>query len=625
MLDGTTQHPMAKAFNVVEFDAQTVGNHEYNYDLDLLDAYERDLADTAVLGANVVSEETGEPYHEPFVLEERTIGGEEVTVGILGLVTPGVRIWDRQYVEGEVEFRDMVETAKEWVPVVAEQADVVVVLAHTGQGTVPDEGYDPAALHENVANNIAYQVPGIDLLVAGHSHRDLPETVVTNVAGERTVITQPSHWGRGITETTLTLLPDGDGGFSVDTETAPPIVVPHYGRDGYAEDPAVVEAIAEQHEATVEYVNTPVATSVQELPAATSRYEDTPIIDFINDVQQTTVAQALAGTDKADLPVISQASPFSRTALFPEGEVTIRDIAGLYIYENTLRAVELTGAQVRDYLEYSARYFVQTERGATFDPETGTNAMYPGDTRGIPDYNYDVLSGLDYTIDVSEPVGQRIKGLTFPDGSPLADDAVVVMAVNNYRASGGGGFPHVADAPVVYDDLLEIRQLLIDRAQERGVIDPADFFMPNWELTTAWTAPAFTDVPRGNLFFDQIQWLAEKNISTGWPLADGGAEFRPLAPIARDAMAAFLHRMAGSPDVELPATSPFTDVSPDNQFYDEIVWLSQQEIATGWDNGDGTASFRPLDPIGRDAMAAFLYRLADSPPTRRPRCPRSRT
>ncbi|TGO04898.1 5'-nucleotidase C-terminal domain-containing protein [Serinibacter arcticus] len=609
VLDGTVEHPMAKAFNVVDYDAQTVGNHEYNYDLDLLSAYERDLEDTPILGANVVDEVTGEPYHEPYTLLERTIDGEEVTVGVIGLVTPGVRVWDQQYVEGKLEFRDMVETAKEWVPIVEEQADVVVVLAHTGQGTVPDEGYDPAELHENVANNIAVQVPGIDVLVAGHSHRDLPETVVTNVEGERTLITQPNYWGRGVTETTLTLLPDGEGGFGVDWDVAAPTVTPHYGRDGYAEDPAVVEAIADQHEATVTYVNTPVATSTQELPAASSRYEDTAIIDFINDVQQTTVADALAGTEHAGKPVISQASPFSRTALFPQGEVTIRDIAGLYIYENTLRAVELTGAQVRDYLEYSARYFVQTERGAAFDPETGTNAMYPGDTRGIPDYNYDVLSGLDYTIDVSEPVGQRIKGLSFPDGSPLADDAVVVMAVNNYRASGGGGFPHVADAPVVYDELLEIRQLLIDRAQDLGVIDPATFYDENWALTTA----SFTDVAPRNQFFREIRWLAENEIATGWENGDGTWDYRPLAPIARDAMAAFLYRLAGSPDVELPEVSPFTDVSTSNQFYAEISWLAEQDIATGWNNGDGTFSFRPLEPIGRDAMAAFLYRLADSP------------
>ena len=483
VLDGTVTHPMARAFNTIGYDAQVVGNHEYNYGLDMLATYEEDL-DLPLLGANVVDVETGEPYHDPYTLIEREIDGETVTVGVLGLVTPGVRIWDKQHVEGVLEFQDMVTAAEQWVPEVEEQADVVVVLAHTGQGTIEDANYDPARLDEDVAGNIARMVPGIDVLVAGHSHQDLPQTLVENVDGEQVLITQPNYWANSVTETSLTLVPDGEGGFEVDWTDQAPTAVAHYGSE-VADDPALVEALATEHETTVEYVNTPVAESVEELAAETSRYEDTAIIDFINHVQQTTVEDALAGTEYADLSVISQASPFSRTAVFPEGEVTIRDIAGLYIYENTLRGVQMTGAEIRDYLEYSARYFTQAEQGAEFDPETGTNAVYDDRPEGVPDYNYDALSGLDYVIDVSRPVGERIVRLQHPDGTPVADDDEFVLTVNNYRQSGGGAFPHVAEAPVVYDELLEIRQLLIDWASDRGVIDPAEFFVENWELTTS--------------------------------------------------------------------------------------------------------------------------------------------
>ena len=184
--------------------------------------------------------------------------------------------------------------------------------------------------------------------------------------------------------------------------------------------------------------------------------------------------------------LISIAAPFSRTAVFPEGQVSIRDIAGLYIYENTLQAVELNGAQLRDYLEYSAKYFKQVEEGAVFDPETGTNAEYDGERPGpTPDYNFDIISGLDYKIDISKPVGERITGLTYSDGKPVGDGDSFVMALNNYRASGGGDYPHVADAKVVYNEQREIRQLLIEWASAKGVIDPADFFVKNWELITA--------------------------------------------------------------------------------------------------------------------------------------------
>lgn len=491
VLGGTTEHPMAQAFDAIGYDAQVVGNHEYNYGLDMLAAYEDDLA-APLLGANVIDVVTGEPYHEPYTLLEQEIDGQTVTVGVIGLVTPGVRVWDKQHVDGVLEFQDMVEAAEQWVPVVDDLADVVVVLAHTGQGTVPDATYDPADLNEDVVNNIAVQVPGIDVIVAGHSHQDRPATVFTNVADEKVLVTQPYYWAQSVTETTLSLVPENDG-YRVDwSEGAAPSVEPHYGQEIETEDAAFVAELTAEHEATVEYVNTPVATSVTELSAATSRYEDTPIIDFINHVQAQTVESALADTPYADLPVISQASPFSRTAVFPEGEVTIRDMAGLYIYENTLVGVRMTGAELTDYLEFSGRYFNQAEVGAEFDPETGTNAVTEDRPEGIPDYNYDVVSGLEYAIDISQPAGERIVGLSHPDGTPVADDDVFVLAVNNYRQSGGGGYPHVADAEVLYDERLEIRQLLIDWAAAAEVIDPADFFEPSWTLVTE---PVATPVP----------------------------------------------------------------------------------------------------------------------------------
>ncbi|NRD09063.1 bifunctional metallophosphatase/5'-nucleotidase [Rathayibacter agropyri] len=495
VLSGETTHPMATAFNTIGYDAQVVGNHEYNYGLDMLGAYEGDL-NAPLLGANVINVATGEPYHDPYTLIEREIDGTTVTVGVLGLVTPGVRVWDKQYVDGVLEFQDMVAAAKQWVPIVQEQADVVVVLAHTGQGTVPDAEYDPADLNEDVVNNIATQVPGIDVVVAGHSHKDVPETLFTNVVGEQVLVTQPKFWAQGLTEVTLNVVPDAAGGLNVDWSAGnAPVAKPVYATDIADESTAMVDALAEQHATTIDYVNTPVAESVEELSAETSRYEDTPVIDFINTVQAETVETALEGTEWADLPVISQASPFSRTAVFPKGQVTIRDIAGLYIYENTLRGVELTGAEVREYLEFSARYFTQTAEGAVFDPATGTNARTQDRPDGIPDYNYDAISGLDYVIDVSQPAGSRIRGLSHSDGTPVADDERFVMAVNNYRQSGGGAYPAVAQAPLVYDERLEIRQLLIDWSSARGVIDQADFFDPNWTLTTepAADTPAPTE------------------------------------------------------------------------------------------------------------------------------------
>lgn len=463
------EHPMAAAYDAIGYDAQVVGNHEFNYGLDLLQAYTDDV-DHPVLGANVVDAATGEPYLPPYTLRKVQVpGAKPVTVGIIGLTTPGSAIWDRANVEGRVEFLDMVESAQRWVPVVDRQADVVVVLSHAGVGGTSSYGPD-AAPTENPTDVIARTVPGIDAMVVGHSHRDVPSQVVRNEAsGEDVLLTQPYRWGGTVSQVDFSLTKTR-GQWDVTAATAKALRT----RD-YPEDPDVLAATAEAHETTVEYVNQVVATSTEELSAATSRYEDTAILDFIQQVQTDTVEGALEGTQYGDLPVLSIAAPFSRTAVFPEGPVTIRDIAGLYVFDNTLEAVTLTGAQVRDYLEYSARYFTQVPATGDVDPETITGAG------GTPDYNYDVLSGVDYDLDVSRPAGERVTRLEV-DGTAVADDDVFVVAVNNYRRSGGGNFPHVSTAPKVYDEQLEIRQLLIDTAQSTGTIDPADFADDNWQL-----------------------------------------------------------------------------------------------------------------------------------------------
>lgn len=600
VLDNEITHPMAAAFNYMGYDAQVVGNHEYNYGLDLLAAYEDDLT-APLLGANVIDVDTGETYHQPYTLIERTVDGEDVTIGVIGLVTPGVRIWDRQHVQGILEFQDMVTAAQHWVPIVDELADVVVVISHTGDGTVPDASYDPDRLHEDVVGNIARMVPGIDVIVAGHSHQDVPSRLFTNVAGEQVLMTQPNYWARSVTETTLNLVPDGDG-WQVDwSEGNAPTAVAHYGRDIATEHAGLVELMTPYHEVTKEYVNTPVAYSLTELPASSSRYQDTAIIDFINHVQTLTVREALIGTEYEGVPVISQASPFSRTAVFPQGWVTIRDIAGLYIYENTLRGVEITGAQLKDYLEFSARYFVQVEEGAEFDPETGTNAVYPDRPTGVPDYNYDALSGVRYHIDISQPVGQRITSLRHPDSRPIADDDVFIMAVNNYRQSGGGAFPYIAGLPVVYDDLLEIRQLLIDWAKEAETIDERDFFVENWWLRTEPLRPTFSDVGPSDAFFDEIEWAVDAGIMAGYE--DG--TFRPARATSRQAMAAFLSRWYHFDEPAACTEAPFTDVPVDHPFCADIAWMKEAGLTEGY--GDGT--FRPGATVSRQAAATFMYRL----------------
>ncbi|MFI6269487.1 bifunctional metallophosphatase/5'-nucleotidase [Micromonospora zamorensis] len=464
------KHPMARAMNVIDYDAVTLGNHEFNYGLPLLDLWIRQLGFPA-LAANAVNAKTGKPAFLPYVIKKVSLGFAAPTlrVGILGLTNPGVAIWDKGNVEGKLRFEDMVATAAKWVPIMrARGADLVLISAHGGDSGT--SSYGPELPNENPVALIAQQVPGIDAILFGHAHNEVVERFVTNErTGAQVLLSEPSKWGQRLTRMDFTLTRER-GRWTITKKAASML-----NTNTVVEDPKVLAAVRAQHQKTIAYVNQVVAQSTVELSAAESRYKDTPILDFINHVQTEVVGAALAGTTYADLPVLSIAAPFSRTAVFPAGDVKIRDVAGLYVYDNTLEAVVLSGAEVRAYLEYSAKYFRTLAPGAPVDPEQISDPA-------VPDYNYDVFSGLDYDIDISKPVGQRITRLVLTGtDTPVADNAQFVVAVNNYRRSGGGNFPGIVKTQV-YNAQQEIRQLLIDWAQAKGTIDPADFFQQNWRL-----------------------------------------------------------------------------------------------------------------------------------------------
>ncbi|WP_406044789.1 5'-nucleotidase C-terminal domain-containing protein [Micromonospora sp. NBC_00898] len=464
-------HPMANAMNVLKYDAVTLGNHEFNYGLPLLAQWIGQLGFPA-LAANAINEATGKPAFLPYVIKKVALGGYDsptIKVGILGLTNPGVAIWDKANVEGKLIFADMIATAAKWVPIMRERgADIVIISAHGGDSGT--SSYGPELPNENPVALIAEQVPGIDAILFGHAHNEVPQKFFTNAAtGVQVLTSEPSKWGQRLTRMDFTVQ-KVKGRWQVVSKSATML-----NTNTVVEDPAVLAAVRGQHAKTVGYVNQVVAQSSVELSAAESRYKDTPILDFINHVQTEVVTTALAGTAYAGLPVLSIAAPFSRTAVFPQGDVRIRDVAGLYVYDNTLEAVMISGAEVKAYLEYSAKYFVTLPVGAPVDPATISDPA-------VPDYNYDVISGVDYDIDISKPVGQRITRLVLPGtDTPVAADAQFVIAVNNYRRSGGGNFPGIVKTQV-YNQQQEIRQLLIDWAQAKGVIDPADFFVPNWKL-----------------------------------------------------------------------------------------------------------------------------------------------
>ncbi|MEU0911588.1 5'-nucleotidase C-terminal domain-containing protein [Streptomyces althioticus] len=476
--EGGPVHPMAQAMNAIGYDAVALGNHEFNYGIETLRKFE-EQCDFPLLGANAVDAKTLKPAFPPYFVKTFHVkGAPPVKVAVLGLTNPGIAIWDKAYVQGKLTFPGLEEQAAKWVPKLRSMgADVVVVSAHSGTSGTSSYG-DQLPHVENAAANVARQVPGIDAILVGHAHAEIAELRVTNEeTGKEVVLSEPLCYAERLTLFDVELTFER-GRWQVESVKASL-------RDAATveDDPRITRLLGDEHAQVVAYVNQVVGTATETLTTVEARYKDAPIIDLISKVQEDVVREALAGTEHSSLPVLSQASPFSRTSEIPAGDVTIRDLSSLYVYDNTLVAKLLTGAQVRAYLEYSAEYFVQTAAGAPVDVDKLTNAG------GRPDYNYDYVSGVRYDIDIAQPAGSRIKNLTF-DGAPVDDAQQFVFAVNNYRANGGGAFPHVASAPELWAESTEIRTRIAEWATAKGVLDPKDFASEDWRLTRDGT-PVF--------------------------------------------------------------------------------------------------------------------------------------
>jgi 2',3'-cyclic-nucleotide 2'-phosphodiesterase (5'-nucleotidase family) len=450
-----TLNPIVAAMNVMRYDAAAIGNHEYNYGIPYL---QRAVAQARFpfLSANTYGPD-GRHAFRPWTMVER----QGIKIGIVGATTPGVMIWDAENVRGRLRLGDIVPAVRAAVQEVkAAGAGLVVVALHSGF----DEpaSYDTVTTgvpSENVAARVAREVPGIDLIVYGHSHKEAREARIG-----QTLLMQPKNWATSVGVAHLHVVP-ADGGWRVAESRSELIQAA-----GHVEQHAVLAISDAAHRRTIAYANTAIGSTPVAWKSDSARLKDTPLIDFI-----------LAVELKATGSDLASASAFSLDASLKPGPVTVAELAHLYPYDNTLRAVRITGKQLRDYLEFSSRYYTSVEQTAL--------GPLPVIDRQIAGYNFDILAGADYTMDLTRPMGSRITSLTVK-GKPVSDTDTFTMALNNYRQTGGGGYFMLRGAPVVYDRQQEIRQLLIDEVRARGTLRPENYFTPNWRLTYTGQPPA---------------------------------------------------------------------------------------------------------------------------------------
>jgi 2',3'-cyclic-nucleotide 2'-phosphodiesterase/3'-nucleotidase len=498
-------HPAYKVLNAIGVDAANIGNHEFNYGLPFL---RQAIAGAAFpyVSANVhVDDGDGNPDNDvhaftPYVILERSFTDESgakqtLKIGVIGFVPPQILVWDKQSLEGKLTVRDIPETARRLVPRMrAEGAQIVVAIPHSGF-----ERGDTPRFAENSVARLA-EVPGIDAILFGHSHGEFPgaffakypkvDLAKGTINGVPSVM--PGRWGDHLGVIDLRL-DNASGAWKVvdsraeiraitDRATRKPLV---------AADPMVATLIAAEHAATLAYVRGEVANTRTPITSYFAQVTDDPSVQVVAQAQLAYAKRAVQGTEYEGLPLLSAASPFKAGGRMgwayytdiPAGLLSVRNVSDLYIYPNTVKVVKIDGAAVREWLEMSAGQFNRIDPAGA--PEQNLVNDY------YKTYNFDSIEGVDYRIDVTQPArystegklvapdAHRIQGLRYR-GKPVDPAAPYLVVTNNYRASGGGGFPGLDGKTIVVDSPDETREALVRYLRDAGTLDAsAD---NNWRI-----------------------------------------------------------------------------------------------------------------------------------------------
>jgi len=540
-------HPVIQAMNTVGYDASTLGNHEFNYGLNFL---MKSLAGAnfPVVNANISKSQGSDPTKDttllkPYVILDKTVkdgSGTDHTirVGLVGFVPPQVMNWDRRHLENNVQARDIVDTAKAYVPMMKEEgADIIIALSHSGIG---------AANHTDGMENASVPlaaVEGIDAILTGHHHRVFPSKTYDDIAGVNTAAgtingkpaAMGGFWGSHLGLIDLMLEHSGnEWRVTSHSAEARPISKRNEDRSTTAlvkSQQDVLDSVQAEHDATLAYVRRAVGKTDAPLHSYFALVADDPSVQIVSIAQSWYITEMMKGTEYEGLPILSASAPFKAGGRggpeyytdVPKGDVAIKNVSDLYLYPNTARAVLVSGAQVKDWLERSAGIFNQVNVGQ--DDQILLNPNFPS-------YNFDVIDGVSYQIDLSQPSkfnpkgglvlpeANRIKNLMF-EGKPINPDAKFIIATNNYRASGGGKFPGTGDT-IVFEGPDTNRDVIVRYIVEQGTISPrAD---ANWTFAPLpGTSVLFDTGPKAAAYAKDVNGVTIEAAGDG---PDGFARFR---------------------------------------------------------------------------------------------------
>lgn len=448
-------HPMMAAMNAIGYDVWVPGNHEYNYGMDVLQKV------MAQQNAQVLTGNVYAPDGTPLANSYTILKKRDVRIGLIGMVTPNITRWDAVNLTGWT-VTNPVDECRKVIDQIKDQVDVLIGVMH--MDTENEYG-----VYGSGVTDLANACPEFDVIIAAHGHKEIPGEEINGV-----LVIENKNAGATMSDIHLQLHRKLDGGWKVASRSSESIQI-----KDYQADPELVALLAPYDERAKADAVIPIGelvggnmapdNEIENIPSP--MVQDTALLDFINEVQlYYTGAQ------------VSATAMTSMTGQMREGTIRKCDLTSIYTYENTLYKLQMNGAQLRDYMEWSAAFY------KTWQPGDLTIAFDP-DTRY---YLYDAFAGVNYEIDISQEPGNRIRNLTWPDGTPVADTDSFAIAVNNYRATTqlliaadifapGEAMPQLLEMDV-RGDLGGIRELLGEYIQtvKGGVIQP--HVDNNWKL-----------------------------------------------------------------------------------------------------------------------------------------------
>ncbi len=461
--------------NYMNYDAQNWGNHDVETGHDVYDKWDSEVS-CPVLGANVVDVKTGQPYLKPYTIIKR----KGIKIAVIGMLTAAIPHWLPEKLWAGLRFDEMVSSSRQWVEYVKknEHPDLIIGLFHSGK----DGGIVTPDYEENVSLRVAQEVPGFDAIMFGHDHSVFCEKVKSS-DGRDVVVINPANNAQYAAETVATFTLKGKKVVSKEVEGHIVNLV--------AENPD--QEFMKHFQTSVDEVkrwaDRKIGTIEHSITTRDCFFGSSAFTDLIHNLQLQ-----LTGAD------ISISAPLTFNASLKKGDITVSDMFKLYKFENYLYTMRLTGKEIRLLLEMSYDQWVNTMTS----PDDHI-MMLKLDTRGNNErngfknmtFNFDSAAGIDYVVDVTKPDGQKVKILQMSDGQPFSEDKTYVVALNSYRANGGGelltkgaGIPkEELESRILTKTDRDQRYYLMQEIERLGTINPQP--NNNWRFVPdEWAIPA---------------------------------------------------------------------------------------------------------------------------------------